>query len=337
MQIGITSNIGHWLTRWLVKDRDQDAGDAYLYDFDRLSYELRPGDVLLVEGRSRVSNVIKMITQSPWTHSALYVGRLYDVLDRDMRARLQEHWDGSPDEQLIIEALLGEGTVVYPLTKYRRSHLRTCRPKGLSPADAQQVLNFAIGKLGLDYDVRQLLDLARFMLPYSCLPRRLGSSLFVHRPGPQMRTVCSTMLAEAFDSVDFPVLPFVDKARNRFHLYKRNPRLLTPKDFDYSPYFDIIKHPFFGIDDVTLYRQLPWSESDVYCNDLSDCLNSRPPEAETGEEATEVAAFAEHELPAELEPAASLQLEADIAAGRGRHLVNLLEAMLPARRDSRKH
>ena len=35
---------------------------------------LRPGDVLLVEGRSRLSLAIKYLTQSTWSHAALYVG-----------------------------------------------------------------------------------------------------------------------------------------------------------------------------------------------------------------------------------------------------------------------
>ena len=35
---------------------------------------LQPGDVLLVEGNSRVSVAIKYLTQSTWSHAALYVG-----------------------------------------------------------------------------------------------------------------------------------------------------------------------------------------------------------------------------------------------------------------------
>src|SRR3984957_10443369 len=35
---------------------------------------LRRGDVLLVEGKSRISGGIKYLTQSTWSHSALYVG-----------------------------------------------------------------------------------------------------------------------------------------------------------------------------------------------------------------------------------------------------------------------
>jgi hypothetical protein len=39
-----------------------------------LRNSLQPGDVLLVEGNSRISGVIKYLTQSTWSHAALYVG-----------------------------------------------------------------------------------------------------------------------------------------------------------------------------------------------------------------------------------------------------------------------
>ena len=37
-----------------------------------LRQSLEPGDVLLVEGNSRISDVIKYLTQSTWSHSTLY-------------------------------------------------------------------------------------------------------------------------------------------------------------------------------------------------------------------------------------------------------------------------
>ena len=35
---------------------------------------LRPGDVLLVDGNTRISSAIKYLTQSTWSHAALYLG-----------------------------------------------------------------------------------------------------------------------------------------------------------------------------------------------------------------------------------------------------------------------
>jgi hypothetical protein len=263
-----------WLTdkvvNWLTLERE--ATNVPPCDFERLSFEIRPGDVLLVEGRSRVSDVIKTITQSVWTHSALYIGRQVDIADPNVREHVSWLYDGDPEDQLIIEPLLGEGTIIAPLKKYASDHLRICRPSGLSPQDAQQVIAHAIKHLGHDYDVRHLLDLGRFLLPYSIVPRRWRSSLFEHNAGESTRTVCSTMIANAFSSVHFPILPVVHKTENGLRLFKRNTRLYSPRDFDYSPYFEIIKYPLLGLNDLAVYRQLPWDQDGVICNDEHDCF-----------------------------------------------------------------
>jgi hypothetical protein len=39
-----------------------------------LAAALQPGDVLLIEGNTRVSSGIKYLTQSTWSHAALHVG-----------------------------------------------------------------------------------------------------------------------------------------------------------------------------------------------------------------------------------------------------------------------
>ncbi|HID50184.1 MAG TPA: hypothetical protein EYP40_11350 [Chromatiales bacterium] len=277
MGTGLTTWLGRKITHWLTRAPEQPAESVLLLNFDRMRYEIRPGDVILVEGRSKVSDVIKLISQSPWTHAALYIGRLYEISDEELRQAITNVIDVEPDQQLIIETLLGEGTVVHPLEKYRHEHLRICRPSGLSPEDARQVIAYTIGQLGTGYDLRQLLDLARFLFPWGILPRRWRSSLFTHNAGDPTRTVCSTMLAKAFQSVQFPLLPLAEKTdHNKIHLYQRNPRLYTPADFDYSPYFDIIKYPLFGLNDLAIYRQLPWRDTDIVCNNINDCFRDVP-------------------------------------------------------------
>ncbi len=301
MRPTLTQRLQRGVIDWLVKDREPRSGNASLYDFDRLCYEVRPADVLLVEGSSRVSEVIKLITQSPWTHSALYLGRLHDIDEPAVRARVGGFYRGDPNQQLVIEALLGEGTIVSPLSKYRERHLRICRPKGLSRPDAQHVIGFAARRLGNAYDLRHLLDLARFLFPYGILPRRWRSSLFEYDLGEPTRTVCCSMLAEAFNAVHFPILPFIERsADGSVRLYKRNPRLFTPKDFDSSPYFDIIKYPFLGIEDLPLYRQLPWNAEGLVCNGPGDCYVVRSDAGSTAAEPEfESAAVATDEVPAD--------------------------------------
>lgn len=258
----------------LLTDSNQEALSPTSYS--RMVFEIRPADVLLVEGRFRVSNVIKVITQSSWSHTALYIGRLYDVHDPATKARIMQHYDGPPDEPLVIESQLGQGTIVTPLKYYEKFHTRICRPKGISPDDVNKVISHASSFLGMAYDVRQLLDLARFLIPWwTFMPRRWHSSLFEHNAQDATKVVCSSMIASAFASVKFPVLPLIFQDENKkFTLKERNLRLFTPRDFDYSPYFEIIKYPLLGKDDLGFYRKLPWDETGIMSAEAQKYLDS---------------------------------------------------------------
>ncbi|TNF37803.1 MAG: hypothetical protein EP315_02115 [Gammaproteobacteria bacterium] len=236
-----------------------------------MRYEIRPGDVILVEGRSRVSDIIKTITLSCWTHSALYIGRLHNIDDPVLREFLQRFYKGEPNDQLIIESQLGEGTIVADIGKYRHSHVRICRPTNLTRQDAQKVIAYAIHQLGTYYNVRQILDLARFLFPYGILPKRWRSSLFEHNAGAPTYTVCSSMLAEAFSAVHFPILPVLHRdEEGNLKIFKRNTKLITPRDFDYSPYFDVIKYPILDFDELSIYRKMPWDRDGVIFNDENE-------------------------------------------------------------------
>lgn len=257
--------------QWLTHDRNSDH--IPLSDFERLRYELRPGDVLLIEGQSKVSDIIKMITQSIWTHSLLYVGRIHDIDDPDLRKQIKKFHNGSSEDQIVVESLLGQGTIADALEKYKNDHVRICRPRGLTRADSQEVIRYAINQLGTDYNVRQLLDLARFMFPYAIIPRRWRSSLFEHNAGRPTKTVCSSMMAEAFARVHFPIRSVLHKdAQGALKLYRRNSQLIIPADFDYSPYFDVIKYPMLDFDEMALYKKLPWDRSGVSCDETSDWI-----------------------------------------------------------------
>tara|TARA_B110000459_G_C16380438_1_gene389593 strand:- start:410 stop:694 length:285 start_codon:yes stop_codon:yes gene_type:complete len=86
------------------------------------------------------------------------------------------------------------------------------------------------------------------------------------------------MIAESFGHVSFPILPLVkhtEEGEPRF--FRRNPKLCTPSDFDYSPYFEIIKYPFMDFNHEE-YQLLPWKganmlsaeEADIYIDSDSD-------------------------------------------------------------------
>ncbi len=61
--------ITQWLTNYLSKELDNPIPVSDLgYSWRAV---IKPGDVLLVEGRARVSTAIKYLTQSTWSHAAL--------------------------------------------------------------------------------------------------------------------------------------------------------------------------------------------------------------------------------------------------------------------------
>lgn len=243
--------------RWLNHQRPLD--DIPLSNFERIKQELKPCDVILIEGRTRVSDVIKLITQSPWSHSALYIGRVSDISDHRIRDSIRLHYQGDDDTQLMIESHLGMGTVIRPLSVYEHEHIRICRPKGLRSQDNSDVIRYALSRVGFDYDVRQILDLARFLFPWRIMPRRWRSSLFRTNVGGVTKTVCSTLIAESFGFVQFPILPLVRRDEdNNIQLYQCNPKLTVPSQFDYSPYFEIIKCPYIEYSAEEDYHLLPW-------------------------------------------------------------------------------
>jgi hypothetical protein len=200
---------------------------------------------------------------------ALYIGRIIDFEDDYIRETLRNHTDAKENTRLLIEDLIDRGTSLTPLSFYRHHHIRICRPIGIAPSDLHRVLHYAIRALGQPYNVRHLLDLARFTLPWTILPRRWGSSLFRQPSGEPEPGVCSSLIAEAFSSVQFPIIPFVQSdSDEKIELFERNPYLFTPKDFDYSPYFEIIKYPLFNPEEpLPYYRRLPWAKSGMMHQD----------------------------------------------------------------------
>lgn len=64
--------------------------------------------------------------------------------------------------------------------------------------------------------------------------------------------------------MNFPVLPLlVSSGETRINLRESSAKLSTPRDFDYSPYFEIVKYPMFAVDELAIYRKLPWLDDDI--------------------------------------------------------------------------
>lgn len=247
--------LGRALANYLDKPVSQYTPFAVV-DPATLQACLRPGDVLLVEGNHRISTAIKYLTQSTWSHAALYVG---DLLRQD-----------NPQEPAaaLIEADLQRGVIVAPLGKYAGFNTRICRPVGLNQADCHSVVNFMISSLGKAYDLKNIFDLLRYLLPQPPVPTRWRRRMLALGSGDPTRAICSTLIAQAFQSVRYPILPlsstvFAPPNGDGERLLKeilhiRHHSLFTPRDFDISPYFQIIKPTIeTGFD----YTKLEWAEN----------------------------------------------------------------------------
>jgi hypothetical protein len=210
-----------------------------LSDPETLRRTLRPADVLLVEGHQRLATAIKYLTQSTWSHAALYAGNMIGQLH------------GRSEECLLIEANLGQGVVAVPLSKYRSFNTRICRPVGLTDAEKTQIICFAAARIGRKYDTRHVFDLARYLLPTPPVPVRWRRRMIALGSGDPTRAICSTLIAEAFHSVRYPILPRIERMPKQQRveseytrdeiLHIRHHSLFAPRDFDLSPYFQIVK------------------------------------------------------------------------------------------------
>jgi hypothetical protein len=240
---------GRWLARWL--DRPAAGISPYTHgDLAAVEAVLLPADVVLVEGSSRIAGAIKYLTQSTWSHAALYAGTDLDG-------------SGLP---MVVEVNLGEGCVLAPLDKYRCFNLRICRAKGLGPSDRVAVVDYMAARVGTRYDLRNIVDLLRYFLPEPPVPARFRRRMIAFGAGDPTRAICSSMIARAFQSIHYPILPSVTRAarddpmataQRAEILHIRHHSLFTPRDFDLSPYFEIIKPTLAGDFD---HRRLTWSD-----------------------------------------------------------------------------
>jgi hypothetical protein len=247
-----------------------------LNDGDNLRRHIKKGDVVLVEGDQRVSEVIKYLTQSSWSHAAIYVGDELWRRNPALRHVLRTEF-GDDAQHLIVEALVEEGVVASPLSKYLDFNIRVCRPYNLHRDDLRTILDDVIVQIGYRYDVKNLIDLARYFLPVSLVPRRFRQRALSFGSGVPTQVICSSLIAHAFDKVRYPILPevtpgetpLVPPGRLRWFRRKALPvaglfrtapiTLTTPRDFDISPYFEIVK--FNILENMRFdYRQIRWAE-----------------------------------------------------------------------------
>lgn len=243
--------LGRRIARFLAKPRERNSRIP-TSPWNLLAATLRRGDVVLVEGSSRFSSAIKYLTQSTWSHAALCIG---DAL-------------GPPppgeEPRVLVDVDVVEGVRTLPLSAFAGMHTRICRPVGLSEAELDALVRFMLDRRGITYDLKNILDLARYFVRTPPLPGSMRRRALAIGSGEPTKAICSTLLAQAFESIRYPILPEVElvdaetpegRRARREILHIRHHSLYAPRDFDVSPFFRVVKPRLEqGFD----HRQMEW-------------------------------------------------------------------------------
>lgn len=241
--------IGHRLAHFLSKPRERFMCSPTCTP-ELLASTLRRGDVLLIDGSSRISVAIKYITQSSWSHAALVV------------QEAGNRKGAAPGDVRLIEADVNEGVREVTLEAHAKNHTRICRPVGLSDTDIDRVVALTERHVGDQYDLKNVFDLARYLIQAPPVPARWRRRLLGLGSGDPTKAICSTLIAQAFHSVCYPILPETacpdgPRGGDAELMYIRHYSLFAPRDFDISPYFRIVKPT---IEDHFDPYQMTWAQ-----------------------------------------------------------------------------
>ncbi|WP_369942854.1 lipo-like protein [Xanthomonas medicagonis] len=214
-----------------------------------LQAALRKGDVLLVEGNSRFSTAIKYLSQSTWSHAALYIG---------------DHLGPASDEDAptFCDVDINVGVRLVGLREFAGLHTRICRPVGLGADEIEAVADYMVSRVGNSYDLKNIFDLARYLIRTPPLPSSVKRRFLELGSGEPTKAICSTLLAQAFGAIRYPILPEIGHvppsgAQDEEILHNRHHSLYLPRDFDVSPYFNVVKPRLqAGFD----FHRLVWHE-----------------------------------------------------------------------------
>lgn len=97
----------------------------------------------------------------------------------------------------------------------RRNTAPHAGASGLAPEDRDKVVPFMIGKLGLRYDLKNIFDMLRYFMPTPSVPVRWRRRMLAFGSGDLTRAICSTLIAEAYGQIRYPILPEITRAPGR--------------------------------------------------------------------------------------------------------------------------
>jgi len=185
---------------------------------ESLAAVLLRGDVLLSEGSTRVSTLIKCLTRSPWSHVSMYVGPL----------------DEGQDPRCIVEADITGGVRSIRLSELDALKVRVLRPAALDSTNRNRLAEWVTSRIGSEYDHAHAWLLGRRLLR---LPIRTDRRPSIGtETGTAARFICCSLLAHAFASVGLAIAPAGGGSGTQL-----DPASITPADFDQAAVFEVIR------------------------------------------------------------------------------------------------
>jgi hypothetical protein len=204
----------HRLVFYLAQPvRQYDAAETV--DLQSLAATLRHGDVVLASGRTRAAMLVRRITGSRWAHAAMYVGPQ----------------DETPDPRCIVESDIAEGVRTVPLSEFRGQRVLVLRPTALEQDDRRKLADWVLARVGNRYDLAHAWALTKTLLRLP-LPLRVPPV-----SADATRFICSSLLAQAFVLVGYPIAPAHVRLRDAS---ASDLRYVTPRDFESATGFEVI-------------------------------------------------------------------------------------------------
>jgi hypothetical protein len=206
------------LLRYLTKPVLR-AGPAAAESIESLAEVLCRGDVLLSEGNTRVSVLIKRLTGSRWSHVSMYVGPL----------------DDGHDPRCIVEADITAGVRSIRLSELDALNVRVLRPASLDSTKRGRLAEWVTSRIGSEYDHAHAWVLGRSLLRLPFRQRAGFSSSTATTTAT--RFICCSLLVQAFASVGLAIAP-VGTCSDAPAC--ADPASITPGDFDQAPQFEVV-------------------------------------------------------------------------------------------------
>jgi hypothetical protein len=188
---------------------------------------MQPGDVILVAGKTRFASLVCKLTQSTWSHVAIYVGPGH-------------HNDAA---HCIVEADVEAGVRMITLADLADHDIQVVRASRLPESSRQELIDYLLSRVGLSYDLNHVIELARLVMFAPSPFGRWLSPKTMRRADPT-RAVCSTLVAHALFTAGVSVGSSPVVAARLQHAAKESQDdlraaldYLVPGDFERLPEF----------------------------------------------------------------------------------------------------